>query len=158
MIIRNRQLKKDLVKFLVEALYSARPSTIRKAIKKIFLTSFPGLFGKLIDKHLPVSIATEMGHLRQENQHLQSTSSSTLSSNKATSPSDLIAIEQDFFPPREPKTKHVIFAITHYSTKEVAAADLTGCFQNRSSHRHKYVMIMYHWDCNAIWGQALKNR
>ena len=99
-----------------------------------------------------------MGHLRQEKQHLQSTSSSTLPSNTVTSSSDLVSIDKDFFPPREQKTKDVIFAITQYSEKEVAAADLTGRFPYRSSRGHQYVMIMYHWDCNVIWGQPLKKR
>ena len=72
-IIRKRQSKQDLAKFLCGALFSPRPSTIKKAIKNNFLTTFPGLTEKLIDKHLPISIPTEMGHLRQEKQHLQST-------------------------------------------------------------------------------------
>ena len=62
-IIRKRQSKQDLAKFLCGALFSARPSTIKKAIKNNFLSTFPGLTKKLIDKHLPTSIATEMGHL-----------------------------------------------------------------------------------------------
>ena len=38
----------------------------------------------------------------------------------------------------------------------MAAADLTGRFPYRSNRGHQYVMIMYHWDCNVIWGQPLK--
>ena len=35
-IIRKQQLKQDLAKFLVGAFHSARPSTIKKVIKKNF--------------------------------------------------------------------------------------------------------------------------
>ena len=143
-ILRKRQLKKDLAKFLHQSLFSPRPSTLKKAIKKGFLTSFPGLTENLVDKHLEPSVATESGHLRQEKQHLQSTSNHLS--------------DTDFFPPREDKTKDVIFAITTYKDKDLAAADLTGRFPYRSSRGHQYVMVMYHWDTNVIWGHPFKKR
>ena len=73
-IIRKKQLKQDLAKFLHGALFSPRYSTLQQAIQKNFLSSFPGLTEHLFNKHLPPSVATELGHLRQEKQHLQSTS------------------------------------------------------------------------------------
>ena len=76
-IIRKRQLKKDLANFLAKSLFSPRLSTLKKAIKTNFLSSFPGLTEALVDKHLPPSVATEFGHLKQEKQHLQSTSTMT---------------------------------------------------------------------------------
>ena len=79
---------------------------------------------------------------------MQSTSSSLPST----------TVDQDFFPPRATKSKDVIFAITQCSDKDLAAADLTGCFPYRSSRGHQYVMIMFHWDCNIIWGEPLKKR
>ena len=67
LILRKRQLKKDLAKFLHQALFSPRSSTLKKAIKLGFLHSFPGLTEHLVDKYLEPSVATESGHLRQEN-------------------------------------------------------------------------------------------
>ena len=107
-IIRKRQLKQDLAKFLHGALFSPRLSTLKQAIKNNFLTTFPGLTEALVQKHLPTSVATELGHLKQEKQHLQSTSSTK---------------DSDFFPPREAKTNDVIYAITSYSPKDIAAGD-----------------------------------
>ena len=89
-IIRKKQLKQDLAKFLHGALFSPRYSTLKQAIKKNFLSSFPGLTKNLLNKHLPPSIATKLGHLRQEKQHLQSTS-------QQQSP------EAVFFHPKNPK-------------------------------------------------------
>ena len=144
-IIRKRQLKKDLAKFLHGALFSPRYSTLKQAIKKNFLSSFPGLTESLISKHLTTSIATELGHLRHEKQHLQSTAIKHSS-------------DENFFPLKEKKTHDVIYAITSYQEKEVAAADLTGRFPYTSSRGNQYVMIMYHYDPNVIWGIPLKSR
>ena len=96
-------------------MFSPRPSTLNQAIRKNFLSSFPGLTEGLIKKHLPTSTATELEHLRQEKQHLQSTSNN-------------LPIDTVCFPPREDKTQNVIYAITTYNENEVAAADLTGRF------------------------------
>ena len=161
-IIRKRQLKQDLAKFLCGALFSARPSTIKKASKNIFLTTFPGLTEKLIDKHLPLSIATELGHLRQEKQHLQSTSKLTLPVSNLLQPSTVSsaspASDDDLYPPVEKKTKDLIYAIMQYKEKDLTAADLTGRFPYQSSRGNNYVMVMYHYDCNVIWGEPLKKR
>ena len=119
-IIRKRQLKKDLANFLSKSLFSPRLSTLKKAIKNNFLSSFPGLTETLVDKHLLPSVATEFGHLKQEKQHLQSTST-------------MVSDDNDFFPPRDEKTRDIIYAITEYNQKDVAAADLTGRFPYRSS-------------------------
>ena len=62
------------------------------------------------------------------------------------------------FPPQEQKTNDVIFALTTYTEKEVAAADLTGRFPYKSSSGNQYMMIMYHYDPNVIWGLPLKKR
>ena len=129
-----------MVKFLAQALFSPRASTLIKAVQKNFLSSFPGLTTSLIDKHLALSVSTESGHLHQEKQHLQSTSKSSLPTN----------CKKDFFPQREEKTGNVIYALTTYNEKEVVAADLTGCFPYRSSRGHQYVMVMYHYDTNVI--------
>ena len=40
----------------------------------------------------------------------------------------------------------------------MAAADLTGRFPYKSSRGNQYVMIMYHYNPNVIWGIPLKSR
>ena len=160
--MRKRQLKQDLAKFLCGALFSARPSTIKKAIKRNFLTTFPGLIEKLIDKHLPLSIATEMGHLRQEKQHLQSISNATIPVSNTLPPSTISlespTSDEDLYPPVTKKTKDLIYASMQYNKKYLTAADLTGRFPYQSSRGNNYVMVMYHYDCNVIWGEPLKKR
>ena len=87
-----------------------------------------------------------MGHLRQEKQHLQSTS-------LQSSQEDL-----DFHPPKEGKTRDLIYAIVELKDKDLSAADLTGRFPYQSSQGNNYIMIMYHYDCNVILGAPLKDR
>ena len=99
----------------------------------------------MIKKYLPTSVTTELGHLRQEKQHLKSKSTN-------------LPVDNDHFPPKEAKTRDVIYAITTYNEKEVAAADLTGRFPYKSSRGSQYVMIMYHYDPNVILGVHLKSQ
>ena len=70
----------QLVQYLHACCFSPVPSTFKKAIKKGFLKSFPGLTVELVDKYLPTSIATAKDHLVQERQYLQTTKT-----NKSTS-------------------------------------------------------------------------
>ena len=43
---------------------------MEKSYKKGYLTTCPGLDVSLSDKHLPPSINTAKGHLKQERQHI----------------------------------------------------------------------------------------
>ena len=72
-ILRKDKTKEDLVTFFHGAMGSVVPSTWIKAIKNNQFSSWPGLTADLVKKHLPPSIATAEGHLRQEYQNLQST-------------------------------------------------------------------------------------
>ena len=96
---------------------------------------------------LPLTTATIKGHLRQEQQGLQSTKQSTT------------FLDSDMYPLSDTpnvKTHDVVYAVT---TKEGKAfMDLTGRFPYRSSRGNEYILIAYHYDSNAILGLPLKNR
>ena len=77
-IIRKNKTKKDLVKFLHAAAWSPVTDTWIKAIKNNHFTTWPGLSPELVRKHLPPSVATAEGHMKQERQGLQSTKTKTL--------------------------------------------------------------------------------
>jgi hypothetical protein len=72
-ILHKRQPKTQLAIFLHTTLFSPAPSTLIKAIKIGYLSTWPGLTPELISKHLPPQIATMKGHLDQEAKGLQST-------------------------------------------------------------------------------------
>ena len=73
-IIRKKETHSNLAQFLHGVCFSSVRSTFIKAIKKKHFTSWPGLDEKLIKKHLYPSMVTDSGHLNQEIQHLQSSS------------------------------------------------------------------------------------
>ena len=64
---------KDAIQFLHAALYSAPKSTILKASKAGFLSTWPLLKPEKISKYLTETIATKKGHLARLRQNLRST-------------------------------------------------------------------------------------
>ena len=61
--IYNQSTKADLAGFIHACLFSPSPSTLLQAIQNGHLTTFPGLYAELINKHLPKSLATSTGHM-----------------------------------------------------------------------------------------------
>ena len=72
-IIRKDETKRDLARFLHGSNCWPVRDTFIKAIRKNHYNTWPGLDSKLILKHLPKSIATEKGHIKQEFKGLQPT-------------------------------------------------------------------------------------
>ena len=65
-ILRKDKTKEELVKFLHGAVCSPTSPTWIKAINNNHFTTWPGLTSKLVTKHLPPSVATAEGHIKQE--------------------------------------------------------------------------------------------
>ena len=138
---------RDLALYLHAACFSPTKDTFLTAIQKNHFLGWPGLTSSLIRKHLPVTTATIKGHLRQEQQGLQSTKHSTR------------FFDDDMYPlppSTNIKTHDVIYALTNKHGK--AYMDITGRFPYASSRGHEYILIAYHYDSNAILGLPLKNR
>ena len=142
-IIRKDKTKVDLIQYLHAACFSPAPDTFIKAIKNNQFTTWPGLTANLVKKHLPPCVFTAKGHLKLEQQGLQSTKN---------------IIEKPPLPDPAPhlKTNDVIYALI--DTKDKTFMDLTGRFPHCSSRGNEYIMIAYHYDSNAIIGKAIKNR
>ena len=66
-------LKRDIVRYLHRAAGSPVPSTWCAAIDKGNYATWAGLTAPLVKKHLPKSVATTKGHMRQIRQNLRST-------------------------------------------------------------------------------------
>ena len=179
-VLRKDEKQADLATFLHAACFSPVPSTFIKAIDNGHFSTWPGLTTKLIKTHLPKSMATEKGHLKQERQRLQSTSKSSLNyddyiqqikKNIANLKKNLPAnttIQQaleadilaDAFPSSdEPniKTKEVAYSLVDID-REISYMDLTGRFPYKSSRGYEYLLVGYNYDSNAILVQPLKNR
>ena len=61
-------------------------------------------------------------------------------------------------PEQEMKTNEVFIAYFTTDKNGVVYTDLTGKFPITSLDGHKYILILYHYDSNAILVKPLKNR
>lgn len=149
-IIYKKQTKRKLVQYLHATCFSPVSSTWIKAIENGNFISWPGLTANLVRKHLPPSIATARGHIRQEYQGLQSTKPLTIAPNAVAA-----TLTSKHETPA--KTNEIINFIIDTSDS-VAYWDLCGRFPYRSAEGNQYIMITYHVDANAILIQPLRNR
>ena len=65
-VIRKDRTKLDFVKFLHAAAFGPTNKTWTKAVNNNYYTTWPGLTSNFISKHLPLSISTACGHMKQE--------------------------------------------------------------------------------------------
>ena len=152
-ILRTDKKSSDLAQFHHGSCNSPKSDTFVKGIRNNYFTTWPGLTPELITKHLPPTIATELGHLKQEQQGLRSTK------NILPPTINHITEEECFFPSYDPsyrRTNDCVYMI--YSTSDKAFMDLTGRFPYRSTRGNEYILNCYHYDSNTILGQPLKNR
>ena len=159
-IIRKDKPKLELAQWLHASCGSPNQSTFIKAIEQGNFLSWPGLSTSLIKKHLPSSETTTKGHFNQERKNLQSTKPSIIN-NKIKLENSPAEIDADFFPSSDsPNTKchHCFATMESFEKTAKAYSDQTGKFPFTSSRGHKYLIIVYDYDSNAILHQPLKNR
>ena len=149
-IIRKDLTNTQLVQYLYGCCGSPAVKTWKTAIANGNFITWPGLDSLPIDKNLPKSVASAMGHLDQERKNLQSTKHSTVADD-----------DSDFFPLADTpnaKTFAACATIQPFQTKNTAYHDLTGRFPHRSSRGNEYLLIVYDHDSNSILHCALKNK
>ena len=136
--------KPELAHYLHAALFSPTTASFLKAIKQVFLKTWPGLTEKFIKKHLEKSRNEKIVHLHTRRLGIQST--------KAKPPvTDL----------GEKIKTNLVFCKTVYpsTTKEGKIySDICGSFPTTSIRGNKYIYLMYVYECNAILTTAMKNR
>jgi hypothetical protein len=152
-IIKKKQPQATLAQYLHATCFSPTPSTFIKAINNNNFLTWPGLTAKLIKKHLPPSIATATGHIRQEYSGLQSTKPP---SQQPTAMAATIT-EQTTINQSIPKTKDTIAMIIENDTTK-GYLDLTGRFPYKSAQGNQYIFVAFHVDGNAILVKGIKNR
>jgi hypothetical protein len=114
-----------------------------QAVKDGHLIIWPGLTEDAINKHLKLTSATAMGHMKQRRQNIRSTSKET--------------IEKQQPPDTDLGTKtHIVYAVV--VDQGQLYTDLTGKFPVRSSKGNSYVMICYIYDCIYIKVVPMKSR
>jgi hypothetical protein len=142
----------DLVHYLHRACFSPVVKTWTQAIDAGFFTTWPGLTSALVRKHLPKSIATAKGHLRQDRKNVRSTRTQAI----PTVNTPLIMTTSDLAGESHVRT-HCAFVKTMSLAGKVFS-DQTGRFPQTSSRGNKYIMIFYDHDSSAILAEPLKSR
>ena len=155
MIIRRKQTKLDLVRYLHAACFSPVKSTWKTAIGNNNFVTWPALTETVVERNLPLSAATIQGHLNKQRQHLQSTKLPQERSGEEQMQ------EHDNFPLRQTPNKkcnQVAYILVNREDITTAYQDLTGRFPCKSSRGNEYILIAYHYDANFIIGYPVKDR
>jgi hypothetical protein len=152
----NRSSKPaDLVAFAHASLFSPSLTTVATALRKTYITDFPGLDSATLAKHPPFSVATAKGHMDQSRKNQQSTNDTLVPDTNISDPT----VELDLFPHSEtdnPVT-NLCYAATISATGQVYS-DQTGRFIVPSSRGHHYIFLLYCYDSNSIHTTPIKNR
>ena len=159
-IIRKKETRKTLARYLHAACFSPVQSTWEQAIKNKNFSTWAGLTMAMIKHHLPPSTATVQGHLHKQQQNLQSTIKNRKKEIKQEKKEEDTKETDDYFPPPEPlvvKSNQVAYVLIDKSTISTAYQDLTGRFPYNSSSGNEYVLIGYHYDANCIIGHPVKD-
>ena len=135
----------EILNFIHKALFSPRQSTLLKAITQGNLATWPLLTKENVQKYLPNTEASALGHLDQQRKNIQST--------KVQAPNK--DEEQD----KHIKTNVIFPSIMElpHSTGKIAT-DQTGRFPTTSSRGNTYVFLLYDYDSNAILAEPIKSR
>ena len=149
-ILRHNMSDSNLAAFLHAAAGCPTKATFIAAIQNGNFTTWPGLTTSLIAKHLLPSIATGKGHMKQEQQRLQST--------RLESPitPDLPYSEDNIV--QEERRHECYIAITSVKPSGTTYSDITGRFPIKSSRGNQYLVICYDYDTNYIAVAPTKSR
>jgi hypothetical protein len=122
----------DMIAFLHKAMFSpTTTTTLLQAVKNGHLATWPGMITENINKHLPKSIATALGHLDQQHKNTRSTKPKT----PTTTPTPKSDTQPTSENPNE-RTHQVFPAIIDADTGKIFT-DQTGKFPVTSSHGNK---------------------
>jgi hypothetical protein len=117
-------------------------------VVKGYYTSWPGLTPSAVHKYYPQMMATAKGHLDQTSQNIRSTK------NKTSEEQTTI----EMIEPQEPNNQVTNQAFATIEETGKVYTDQTGAFPITSSNGYKYMLVMYHYDTNAILVEPLKTR
>jgi hypothetical protein len=124
-----------LVHYLHKALFSPTKASMLQAVKDGHLITWPGLTEDVINKHLKLTPATDIGHMNRQRQNIRSTW-------KAPA-------EKEQPPDKDLGAKtHLVYAVV--VDQGQLYTDLTGTFPVRSSKGNSYMMVCNIYDCNYV--------
>jgi hypothetical protein len=114
-------------------------------VKKVQLTTWPGLTEAAIDKRLKVTPVTAMGRMNQKHQNIRSTTKNDITSD----------LEDETITPASLGTNtHLVYTIA--IDQGQLYTDLMGRFPVRSSKGNWYGIVCYSYDCNYVKSVPMK--
>ena len=142
----------QIIAFSHATLFSPALTTLESALKKGYLTNFPGLTAKALRKYPPRSYAMVKGHLDQVRKNQGSTKPKPMPETANDT------CEDDAFPTDSPRDRsHECFAAMFEPTGQIYS-DQTGKFITPSSQGNNYLMIVYDYDSNSIFAEPFKTK
>jgi len=130
----------DLANFYHGCMFSPPVRTLQRAIQNNNLLTWPGLNKLNLKKFILDTTAVEMGHMKQEKQHLRPTKLSAPHLDPST------------------RTYELHSKLIPFNAKELTYGDMTGAFPYTSTRGNKYIYLMYDYDSNGILVHPLKTR
>ena len=142
--IHHMANQRNLIEYLHQCFFSPPASTLVKAVKNDQLLGVPGFSIKAINKWLPTSTATIKGHLHRNRKNLRSTSKITERETKE--------FHEDMNPKEDKNAPCDLFCYAALAEEfdNTIYSDATGKFPVPSYHGHRYVMVVYVYEPNAI--------
>ena len=148
-----QKTKADLLTFLHRACFSPSVSTWTQAIDNNFFATWPGVTSDAVRKFLPKSMATAKGHLKATRKNLRSTKPSHTPNQHPSTVMTTLSPS-----PEEPKVRTNLVYTKLVDVTGKIFTDQTGRFPVVSSKGHKYDIVLYDYDSNAILAEPLKSR
>ena len=155
--------KEQLIKYYHASLGSHPKTTLIEAAKAGYLKGCPGMDSQAIRKCIGVEEATEMGHMKQTQQGIKSTTikSRRVRPAKITQQSDRTNAMHDAIsvPTQEPKNRktNMVFMLVQ-RPEGFIASDQTRKFPRMSNRGMQYICVFYIHNPNYIKGIPIKIR
>ena len=128
------------------------------AINKNWLTSFPRLTATGVQKHLPKSIQTTIGHLQKMRKNLQAT-------DKVISEKIMEEVEENpsenYLPPRKIKNCEHIVQVTaakFEDLKGILSSNQIGAYPHMSARGNRYIMVVEDSNAGPILATEVRSR
>eukprot|EP00956_Cyclotella_meneghiniana_P004952 scaffold6096_cov39-Cyclotella_meneghiniana.AAC.8 len=145
--------KEEAVKYLHAALGFPTKETMLAAVRAGFLTSWPGMNVKDVNKYFPESVETQKGHMRHQRKGLRSTKKPIVK--PGVTEEDIAKLEAE---KKAVRVKEKDFYVDIWDEKEIIYTDQTGQFPHTSSRKNKYPMVMYYIDGSYIMMEPMTSR
>eukprot|EP00536_Pseudo-nitzschia_multiseries_P010137 jgi/Psemu1/25118/gm1.25118_g len=137
-----------------------------RAIERGSFATWLGLTVQRVNRYLPLTEETTMGHLQMVRQGIQSTHKPNKSKNKTTADTEPPRVDQkkihnvcvDIVATNEMQPTNHAGPGTKDEPKELIAWDLPGRYPVTSRRGHQYVFLMYDYDSNYIDVEPIQSR